>query len=43
MAIFENAVSDNPPEGECITGVTENEEEEGEDEDDGDDVGSFNM
>ena len=37
MAIFENAVRKNPPEGECISGATENEEEEV-DEDDSDDM-----
>ena len=28
MAIFENAVRNNPPEGEFISGITENEDEE---------------
>ena len=37
MAIFENAVRKNPPEGECISGATENEEEEV-DDDDSDDM-----
>ena len=37
MAIFENAVRNNPPEGECISGITENEEEE-DNEEEADDV-----
>ena len=37
MAIFENAVRKNPPEGECISGATENEEEDM-DEDDSEDM-----
>ena len=36
MAIFENAVKNNPPEGECISGITEDEDEEDDDEDDDD-------
>ena len=42
MAIFENAVRKNPPEGECISGATENEEEEM-DDDDSDDITNFPM
>ena len=37
MAIFENAVKNNPPEGECISGITEDEDDE-DDNDDDDDV-----
>ena len=40
MAIFENAVRKNPPEGECISGATENEEEDM-DEGDSDDMTSI--
>ena len=32
MAIFENAVRHNPPEGECISGITENEDDADDDE-----------
>mgnify|MGYP001210412036 CR=1 FL=1 len=43
MAIFENAVRNNPPEGECISGITENEEEE-DNEEEADDVDEpFNL
>ena len=38
MAIFENAVKNNPPEGECISGITEDEEDDDDDADDDDDV-----
>ena len=40
MAIFENAVRKNPPEGECISGATEIEEEDM-DEDDIDDMANL--
>ena len=40
MAIFENAVRKNPPEGECISGATEIEEEDM-DEDDCDDMANL--
>ena len=33
-SIFENAVRHNPPEGECISGITENEDEADDDDDD---------
>ena len=43
MAIFENGVKNNPPEGECISGITENEDEEEEDEEDCEDITNVNM
>ena len=43
MAIFENGVKNNPPEGECISGITENDDEEDEDEQDCEDTMNINM
>ena len=43
MAIFENAVKNNPPEGECISGITDEDEDDYDDDGEDDDEGGEDL
>ena len=43
MAIFENAVKNNPPEGECISGITDEDEDDFDDDGEDDDEGGEDL